>query len=183
MPQPQHQITSLLHAWQAGEHHALEQLVNLVNQMLHRQASKLMHHERHNHTLQATALVNEALLDLLQGTVQFVDRLHFFRIASRIMRHILVNYARARNAAKRGNGAPHQPWTESQAEPANRAELLALDQAMQALAEFDSHKAELIELHYFAGLTTKEIADLYGVSTKTIDRHCRLAKAWLSQAL
>ncbi len=176
-------ITTLLHDWQTGNESALQQLVHVVSQMLHRQAVQHMRDERPNHTLQATALVNEAFIDLLQTNIHFVDRLHFFRIASRIMRRILVNHARKHNALKRGAGKANVSLTETPADPASRHELLALDRAMQALADFDAYKAELIELHFFAGLTHQEIAVLYDVSTKTIERHSRVAKAWLSQAL
>jgi RNA polymerase sigma factor (TIGR02999 family) len=182
VPQPEH-LTILLDRWQSGDEAALNRLTALVHNELHRLAAKLMRSERRQHTLQATALVNEAYINLLNSEVDYRNRLHFFSLAGRMMRRILVDHARARNSIKRGEGQQLLTLTGLHQATENNVDIIALNNAMDALAEFDQSKADMLELHFFAGLNTAEIAELYKVSTKTIERNTRLAKAWLRRVL
>jgi len=177
------QLTILLDRWQSGDKAALERLTVLVHNELHRLAAKLMRNERQQHTLQATALVNEAYINLLKSDVDYSNRLHFFSLAGRMMRRILVDHARARNSVKRGDGQTLLTLTGQCQPTENNVDILMLNKAMDALAEFDPQKADILELHFFAGLNTAEIAELYQVSSKTIERNTRFAKAWLRQIL
>ena len=176
-------FTVLLQRWHRGDGAALNHLSEQIHNELHRLALKLMHSESAIHTLQPTALVNEAYLNLLNCDVSYHNRVHFFNLAGRMMRRILVDHARARSSAKRGDGIRCVTLEEQHVGETENIDILALNDAMDALAEFDQPKAEMLELHFFAGLTTAEIADLYQVSAKTIERNTRLAKAWLRQIL
>jgi len=144
-----------------------------------------MRRERHQHTLQATALVSEAYLRLLElKQIQWEDREHFFAVAARLMRRILVDAARGRNAQKRGDGELSVPLEDAQSAlrgPEN--ELLFVDEALQSLQVFDKRKAQVVELRVFMGLSVEEAADVLGVSTETVKRDWRLAKAWLKREL
>jgi len=174
-------ITELLHHAREGSKTALDELLPLVYDELKRIASKQLSAERPNHTLQATALVNEAYLLLVnQHSVDWQNRLHFFSIAAEMMRRILVTYAIAKKTEKRGSGATILALDEAVSFP-NKPEidLIALDEVLTKLAEFDEQQAKIVELKFFGGLTVEEIAEVLGVSVRTIGREWRAAKAWL----
>lgn len=177
-------VTDLLHRVQQGERDALERLSPLVYQELHRIAARCMRGERPGHTLQPTALVHEALLRLVGAEVPWRDRVHFYAVAARQMRHILVDHARSRCRDKRGGDVLHVSLDDTAdiAAP-ERIDLLELDDALKALAAFDQRKHDIIELHYFGGLTVEETALALRVSPKTVQRELRLAEAWLHHAL
>lgn len=177
-------ITQLLHSWRAGDPAAGEQLAPLVYEELHRVAARLFRGERPGHTLQPTALVNEAYLHLVGANVDWQDRTHFYALAARMMRRLLVNHALARDSAKRGGAMPRVTLDDSAAIGHDRdEELLSLDAALGELGELDSRKLELIELRFFGGLTLEEMARVTGVSTSTLERDLRLARAWLKDRL
>ena len=174
------EVTRLLLAWSAGDEHALERLTPLVYQELHRVATAYMTHERSDHTLQATALVNETYLRLvdLQG-VGWRDRAHFFAVAARMMRRILVDFARARTYRKR-DGGERVPLDGALMLAEKRgAELVALDDALDRLAGIDERKSQIVELRYFGGLQVEETAEALKISPETVAREWRAAKAWL----
>jgi RNA polymerase sigma factor (TIGR02999 family) len=182
---PSHQVTRLLVDWRNGDQGALEQLIPLVHEELRRVARRHMAHERVGHTLQATALVNEAyvrLIDIRQ--VNWQDRAHFFAMSSRLMRRILVDFARSKGYQKRGGGAQKVSLDEAlivSAEPG--ADLVALDGALEALAVFDARKAHVVEMRFFGGLSVEETAEALKVSVDTVMRDWKLAKAWLLREL
>ena len=176
-------VTALLGPWRDGDLQAEQELSVLVHDKLHQLAAKYMRQEKPNHTLQATALVNEAFIGLMQAEVDYQDWLHFFRLAGSIMRRILVDHARARNAAKRGDGLLQITLTDDVLHGDDSSSIIGLHKAMTALAEFDPQKAEILDLQFFAGLSPSQIGDLYGVSGQTIERSAKLAKAWLTQAM
>jgi len=178
---PAHDITRLLQAWSAGDEQALEQLTPLVYNELHRTAQRYMAQERPSHTLQATALIDEVYLRLVDcNQINWQDRNHFFAVCARLMRRILTDFARARHYQKRGGGAQPITFTERlyvTAEPA--AALVALDEALHSLASVDKRKSDVVELRFFGGLSVKEAASVLGVSDETVKRDWRLAKLWL----
>jgi RNA polymerase sigma factor (TIGR02999 family) len=151
---------------------------------LHRLAARRLSLERAGHTLQPTALVHEAYVRLVEGEVGFKDRAHFFALAARVMRRVLVDHARARKRGKRGGGWANITLTEGSAavEP-ETFDLLALDEALSRLGELDPRMAKVIEVHYFGGLTYAETSAALGISEATVDRQLRLGKAWLAQQL
>jgi RNA polymerase sigma factor (TIGR02999 family) len=174
-------ITAALRAWKSGDDSAEAALVRLVYPELHQRAERILRYERPDHTLQPTALVNEAYLRLLdQHQVVWQDRLHFFSIAARLMRRVLLDHARKRKSAKRGGGQVLVPLELAGeiAAPAT-ADLEALDQALERLAAFDPEGARLIELRFFAGLSVEETAEALGRSVSTVVRQWRAARAWL----
>lgn len=179
----QHDVTELLRSWARGDREALDRLVPLVHDQLHRLAHQSMRGERPGHTLQTTALVNEAYLRLVDtGSVQWQDRTHFFAIAATVMRRILVDFARARRAAKRQAillAAPIDVDRVLVPEAQPDADVVALDDALQSLAGFDPRGARVVELRYFGGLTVDESAEVLGVSPKTVKRDWTAARAWL----
>ena len=178
-------ITGLLLAWGGGDREALDRLMPLVYQELRLLARRQMRRERHADTLQTTALVNEAYLRLVDYVrVRARDRSHFLAIAAQAMRRILIERARSRRAGKRGRGAERLSL-EDVAELADEraAELLALDEALHSLAAIDPRKSRLVELRYFGGLTTEEIADVLGVSPPTVERDWRTARIWLHREI
>jgi RNA polymerase sigma-70 factor (ECF subfamily) len=179
------QVTGLLLAWAAGDESALERLVPLVHGELRRLARREMNRERSGHTFQTTDLVNEAYLRLIDvSRVKWQDRAHFFAMSSRLMRRILVDHARARKSRKRGGGASPVALDETLIVSADRgADLVALDDALQALAEVDVRKSQVVELRFFGGLTAEETAEALGVSIDTVRRDWRLARAWLLREL
>ena len=179
------EVTQLLLAWSAGDDAALEQLLPLVQDELHRQAHRYLRRESPGHTLQTSALVNEAYLRLIdQQQVQWQNRAHFFGIAAELMRRILLDHARSHARAKRGGGAMHVPLDEAATVSSQRAaELLALDAALQELTRFDMRKGRLVELRFFGGLSHQEIAEAMGLSLRTVEREWRKARAWLQHAL
>ena len=177
--------TTLLLAWGRGDETALDQLIPLVHDELRRLARRHMARERVGHTLQATALVNEAYLRLIEvNQVRWQNRAHFFAMASRVMRRILVDAARARGYQKRGAGAERVSLDETllvSGEP--RQDLIALDDALNALAAFDLRKSQVVEMRFFGGLSVEETAEALHVSADTVMRDWRLAKAWLVREL
>lgn len=177
-------ITSLLQAWGAGDDQALDALTPLIYDELHRLAKRAFAGERPGHTLQPTALVNEAYAQLLKDDIDWQDRAHFFALSGRLMRRLLVNYAVARNRDKRGGKAVNVTLNDAiHAAPDADVQLLQLDDALSRLAEIDERKAHLIELQYFGGLSFKEMQSVTGLSSSTIDRHLRTARAWLKAEL
>jgi RNA polymerase sigma-70 factor (ECF subfamily) len=178
-----HTVTLLLRRCSAGEEEAMAQLVPLVYGELHRLASLHMRRERRGHTLQPTALVHEAYVRLAASDLSLQDRKHFFAVASRAMRRILVDHARSRGSLKRGADASRASLDEEIAAPAPREEVLELDEALTRLAAVDARKARVVELHYFGGLSYDEIAEVEAVSAATVERDLRFAKAWLGAAL
>lgn len=186
MPNPSpDDITGLLTAWGGGDKAALDRLMPLVYQELRRLARQQMRRECQGDTLQTTALVNEAYLRLIDyERVQARDRNHFLAIAAQAMRRILIERARGRRSEKRGSN-PQKISLEDVADLADEraAALLALDDALQALATIDPRKAQLVELRYFGGLTIDETADVLGVSTPTVERDWRTARIWLHREI
>jgi RNA polymerase sigma factor (TIGR02999 family) len=182
---PAPQITGLLVAWCRGDESALEQLMPLVHSELRRLAHREMGQERPGHTLQTTALVNEAYLRLIDvNQVQWQDRAHFFAMSARLMRRILVDYARSRQSRKRGGGTRKVSFEEALVVSPERGEdLVALDDALRGLAAVDARKSQVVELRFFGGLSAEETAEALHVSVHTIIRDWRLAKAWLLREL
>ena len=184
LPQQQ-QVTQLLGEWRGGDTGALEKLIPLVQPELQRLAQHYMSRERPGHTLQATALLDDAYLQLADKThPQWQNRAHFFAVAAQLMRRIMVDHARQRQALKRGGGAIRVTLDEGVAVTETRAEeLLALDEALEKLAAFDQRKARVVEMRYFAGLTMEEIADVLKIHVNTVTRDWTGARAWLFAAL
>lgn len=186
MPTPEsHEVTQLLLAWSAGDRTALDRLAPLVHDELRRLAHSYMRRERDGHTLQTTALINEAYLRLIDaGQVRLENRTHFFAVAARLMRQILVDFARTRGYQKRGGGAQQVSLDEQLliGQPRNE-DLVALDEALAELAEVDERKASVVELRFFGGLTEGETAAALKVSPETVRRDWRLAKSWLLHKL
>ena len=182
---PQHQITQLLAEWSGGNQAALDELYPLVYEELHRLARRYMSRERKGHTLQTTALINEAYVRLVdQRNVHWANRSHFFAISAQIMRRILIDHARRHAYAKRGGGA-QQVSLEEVAMVAREAgsDLIKLDEALKILAKMDPRRCHVVELRYFGGLNNEEIAGLLKVSENTVTRDWNLARAWLYQQL
>lgn len=179
-PSPQ-AITQLLLAWQAGDRQALDVLVPVVYEELRRLAHRSLKRERAGHLLQTTALVNEAYLNLVDvRKVMWRDRVHFFAISAKLMREILVHYARGRDTQKRGGGFRQITLDESALyAPAPDVQLLDLDNALTALDSFDARKARVVELRFFGGLTLDETAEVLSVSADTVARDWDFAKTWL----
>lgn len=177
-------VTSLLVASSQGDQEALNQLLPLVYDELRRLADRYLHRERSDHTLQATALVHEAYLRLIDQKVSWVNRAHFFGVAAEMMRRILIDHARGRQAAKRGSGGIKLSLDDVlEITDEKAADLIALDESLTALAEFDPQKARVVELRFFGGLSIEETAAVMGLGTATITRQWRLAKAWLYHEL
>ena len=179
----QQSITALLNRWGSGDKDAEAALTPMVYDELQRMARRLFRSESKSHTLQPTAIVHEAFVKLVDVDVTWQDRAHFFSLAARMMRRLLVNHANARNAAKRGGDAIKVTLVESAVAESVDADLLDLEEALQALAELDARKAELIELQYFGGLSFKEMEEVTGLSSSTLDRDLRMARAWLKDQL
>ena len=175
----------MLHDWQSGDERAFDALTRQVYGQLHTLAQRIFRGERAGHTLQPTALVNEAMQHLMGSDVDWRDRNHFFALSARLMRRILVNYANARKAEKRGGDALRVTIQEShaQTDADTSTEIIALDSAITELASFDERKAEAVELHYFAGMTYKELADVMDIAESTVHQDLRTAKAWLRQRM
>jgi RNA polymerase sigma factor (TIGR02999 family) len=177
-------VTALLQAWSDGNPAALDQLIPLVYAELRRLARHYMHGERVSHTLQPTALVNEAYLRLLGLTrMRWQNRAHFFAMSARLMRRILVDHARSRRYGKRGGGARRTTFDEATPMENGGADLIALDDALTALAGLDPRKSQVVEMRYFGGLTVQETAAVLHVSADTVMRDWKLAKVWLLREL
>ena len=185
MEPPAHQLTQLLQAWSEGDQAALEALMPVVYNDLHRLAQRYMADERPGHTLQATALVNEAYLRLLDSAhPSWENRAHFFAVCARMMRRILVDWARSRHALKRGSNVPPLELEEALAVTGRPGtDLVAIDDALQALAAVDARKSQVVELRFFGGLSVKETAEVLHVSQETVLRDWKLAKSWLRREL
>ena len=178
-------VTQLLKAWSDGDEQALEALLPLVEAELRRLARGYMRRERRDHTLQATALVNEAFVRLVDAhDIQWRDRAHFVGIAARLMRRVLVDHARARGYKKRGGGAANVPFEDGmRVSPAPDVDVVALDRALDALAAIDARKSRVVEMRFFGGLSVEETAEALAVSADTVKRDWRLAKLWLLREL
>jgi RNA polymerase sigma-70 factor, ECF subfamily len=183
---PQHEITQLLAEWREGNQSALDELYPLVYDELHRLARRYMSRERKGHTLQTTALINEAYVRLVdQKNVPWANRSHFFAISAQIMRRILIDHARRHRYAKRGGGAQQVSLEEAATVvmPDQSGELLRLDEALKSLAEMDPRRSQVVELRYFGGLNNEEIAGVLQISENTVTRDWNMARAWLYQQL
>lgn len=180
-----HEVTQLLLAWSNGDGAALDRLIPLVHSELHRVAKRYMSRERAGHTLQTTALINEAYVRLIDAQkVRWQDRAHFLAIAARLMRQILVDFARKRGYQKRGGAACRVELDEALVvSPGRSDDLVALDEALNALAEVDARKSRVVELRFFGGLNLEETAETLKVSPETVRRDWRLAKSWLLRRL
>lgn len=180
-------VTQLINKAQSGDKESLDKLLPLIYDELRRVAANQLRAERENHTLQATALVHEAYLRLLeQHEVDWQNRAHFFSIAAEMMRRILVNYAIQRNAKKRGDGITRISLDDAISFSSNNDEdldLVSLDAALKRLAEFDETQARIVELRFFGGLTVEEVAEVMNISESTVKREWKMAKAWLKTQL
>ena len=185
MPTPlSEDITRLLGDWSNGDQAALDELIPLVYDELRRLAARYMRRESQGHTLQTSALINEAYLRLIdQKNVQLQNRAHFFGFASQLMRHILVDHARSRSRIKRGGGVQMVSLAEQAVISNDVAEVIALDDALKNLAEMDPRKAQIVEMKFFGGLTNEEVAEVLKVTSRTVEREWRKAKAWLHRAI
>ncbi|MCB1043056.1 MAG: sigma-70 family RNA polymerase sigma factor [Acidobacteria bacterium] len=180
-----HSVTALLRDWQEGNSGALDQLLPMIYDELRRIARNYLARERVGHTLQATALVNEAFMKLIdQERVSWQNRAHFFALAATMMRRILVDHSRHKNREKRGDGAMKVTWSEAM-EKARESEVdvLALDDALTELERLDERQAKIVSLRYFAGLTVEECAEVLEISDRTVKREWRMARAWLHRRL
>jgi RNA polymerase sigma factor (TIGR02999 family) len=181
-PQVPANVTQLLSDWKDGRPQALEQLTPLVYEELRRLARNHMRAERGSHTLQATAVVHEAFLRLAEGNVALQDSTHFFAMASRLMRRVLVDHAKSRSRKKRNADVGETPTEDVEAPSAN-FDVIALDDALDGLAQLEPRLAQVIELNYFGGMTYLQIAEALGASAATVHRDLRLARAWLLNEL
>ncbi len=181
-------VTQLLLAWGQGDLKARDELIPVVEQELHRLAHACMRGEREGHTLQTTALVNEAYMKLMDGKdLQWESRAHFFGISAKLMRQILVDYARRRRSDKRGGELSHVQLSEEAAAPpvpmARIEDFIALDEVLKRLAAIDERQSQVVELRFFGGLKTKEAAEVLQVSTRTVELEWKLARAWLRREI
>jgi RNA polymerase sigma factor (TIGR02999 family) len=177
-------VTRLLVDWGKGDQAALDELLPLVYDELRRLAGRYMRRESQDHTLQASALVNEAFLRLVdQKRVKWQNRAHFFGVAAQIMRRILVDHARNRLRAKRGGGAKVVSLADTAGVSTEIAEVIALDDALKNLTAIDERKSRIVEMKFFGGLTNEEVAEVLNVTTRTVEREWRKAKAWLHRAI
>jgi RNA polymerase sigma-70 factor, ECF subfamily len=176
-------LTQLLAAWSDGDQSALDKLLPLVEDELHRLAHHYMSHERQDHTLQTTALVNEAYLKLIDQRVEWQNRAHFFGIAAQIMRRILIDHARKHLGPRHGGGKTISLDEAAVVSDERAAELVALDEALLTLAKVDERKSRVVELRYFGGLSVEDTAKVLGLSTETIRREWVRAKAFLHREL
>ena len=184
-PRQEHEITQLLAEWREGNQAALDELYPLVYDELHRLARRYMSRERKGHTLQTTALINEAYVRLVdQRSVHWANRSHFFAISAQIMRRILIDHARRHAYAKRGGGAQQVSLDETATVAlGDLSEFLRLDEALKSLAELDPRRSQVVELKYFGGLNNDEIAGVLKISANTVTRDWNMARAWLYQQL
>lgn len=179
----QKEVSRLLVDWGNGNQAALDELIPLVHDELRRLAGQYMRRENPGHTLQTSALVNEAYMRLVdQKSVHWQNRAHFFGVAAQLMRRILVDHARSRSRAKRGGRAQMVSLVD-QGVSKEVAEVIALDQALTNLAEMDPRKSQIVEMKFFGGLTTEEVAEVLKITSRTVEREWRKAKAWLNRAL
>ena len=180
----QQDITRLLQSWGNGNKDALDQLMPVVYSQLRKLAARCLYSEKKDHTLRATALVHEVYVRLVHAELAFNDRVHFYALASRMLRHILVDHAKTQKREKRGGDAERIPLDEAVVfGPETSPEILELDEALTRLAQHDQRKADLIELLFFGGLTYDEAAEALKISPATVHRELKLAKAWLYREL
>ena len=180
----ENEITLLLVDWSNGDQSALDELMPIVYRELRVIAGSYMRRESPGHTLQTSALINEAYLRLVdQRSVQWRNRAHFYGVAAQMMRRILVDHARARTRVKRGGGALRVDLDEAAIVSQQATEVVALDDALRSLAEMDPRKSQIVEMRFFGGLTTDEVAEVLKVAPTTVEREWRKAKAWLHQAI
>ena len=178
------EITRLLVAWGDGDEAALEELTPLVYQQLHRLAHHYLRHEQPGHTLQTSALVNEAYLRLVDWkNVRWQSRAHFFGVSAQLMRRILVDFARSRRYQKRGGGVPALALEEAALISGERTDLVALDEALASLSQLDARQSRVVELRFFGGLTVEETAEVLKVSAATVRRDWSVARAWLRREM
>ena len=177
------EVTSLLADWRRGDAAALDQLTPVVYGELRRLARTFMRGERAGHVLQTTALVHEAYMKLIDLELDWKDRIHFFSVAARLMRRVLVDFARERDAEKRGGGAEHVALDEGLLGAERNIDLLALDQALGQLAAIDPRKVQVVEMRCFAGMTIQDVAEVLGVAHATVERDLAFARAWLGRRL
>lgn len=178
------EVTGLLVDWGNGNQAALDELIPLVYDELRRLAGRYMRRENQGHTLQTSALINEAYLRLVdQKSIRWQNRAHFFGVAARLMRQILVDHARSRSRAKRGGGAQLVSLAEQCVISQEIEDLINLDDALKNLSEMDARKSQIVEMKFFGGLTTEEVAEVLKVTTRTVEREWRKAKAWLYKAV
>lgn len=183
MHPPASEVTQLLNAWRQGDQDALERLAPVVESELHRLARVYLLREAGN-TLQPTALINEAYLRLIEwNTVEWQGRAHFYAVAAKMMRRVLLNHAIARRRQKRGGAVVLVSLTEAGAATDRSADMIALDDALMTLASFDERKSRLVELRFFGGLNAEETAEVLGISLRTVQREWDLARAWLFREL
>lgn len=181
---PSTNVTQVLLEWRSGNEEALQTLMPMVYDELRRLASRYMRDERREHTLQATALVNEAYIRLVDMKVSWQDRAHFFAVAARLMRRLLVDHARAHHRAKREGEAARVSLDDAlEVSSTPSSNVVAIDEALTRLAEFDRRKSDILELRFFGGLSNEEVAEALGISRATVQRDLRLAKAWLNREL
>lgn len=187
MPDQSPDITEILHEWSGGNREALDELLPVIMSELRTQAARYLRKERSDHTLQTTALINEAYIRLVdQRKVKWQNRAHFFGIASQMMRRILVDHARTKTAGKRGGVERPLSLDDVTSPPtraANAIDLIALDRALTKLSEMDEQKGRIVEFRYFSGLSVEETAEVMGVSAKTVERNWTIARAWLRREL
>lgn len=184
MPPDRDDVTRLLQLWRGGNQEALDQLMPIVYDELRRLAARCLRKERPGHTLRATALVNEAYLRLVDADIGWQDRAHFYAVAARVVRRILVEYARQHGRQKRGDGEVPIPLDEAvMVGPEAASTVLDLDEALQRLAVLDERKSEIIQLLFFGGMTYDEAAAALDISPATVHRELKLAKAWLHREL
>jgi RNA polymerase sigma factor (TIGR02999 family) len=184
MSSDQESITRLLQEWSNGNKTALDSLMPLVYEQLHKLAMRCMRSERQDHTLRATALVHEAYVRLVKADVSFKDRAHFYAVSARLLRRILVDHARSLHSDKRGHDADKTAFDEVlYIGPHADSNILALDDALTLLATHDQRKSDIVEMLYFGGLTYEETAAALHISEATVHRELRMAKAWLYQEL
>ena len=181
-----HEVTQLLRAWSDGDQAALSRLAPLVEAELHRLAGAYLRRERQGHTLQTTALVNEAYMRLIDDSaVRWQNRAHFYGIAAQVMRRILVDHARRRLKQKRGGDPLRVSLAEAERKPAEEpsADIIALDEALSSLSQFDARKSQIVELKFFGGMQEEAIAEVLKISLRTVQREWNLARAWLYNEL
>ena len=173
-------VTLLLHQWKNGNEEALDQLMPLIYHELRRLAGRCLSAERPDHTLRATELVHEAYMRLVRAEIDWQDRAHFYAVAARVIRRILVDHANSRNCRKRGGQVERVPLDESVVIGAEAPEIIvSLDEALRRLAVLDSRKSDIVQCLYFGGMTYDETAAALNISTATVDRELRMAKAWI----
>jgi len=185
MRQTPENVTQLLIEWGKGDKEALDKLVPLVYEELRRQAARYLRHERVGHTLQTTALIHEAYVRLVdQRNVHWQNRAHFFGIAAQMMRRILIDHARSKKRAKRGGSDIRISFTEASLKTPDRdLDIVALDEALERLAQIDEQQSRIVELRFFSGLTVEETAEVLSISTATVKRDWSMAKAWLHREI